>query len=308
MIYQEKCGVCLVNKPVGYSSRYVLVKACEKLGLPDPSKVGYAGTLDPLASGLLILLSGVARKLQDYFTQHSKEYIGTVFFGASSETDDRDGPIHLHPNPKIPSLEEVSLSLESFQGKIWQKPPKYSAIKIQGKRSHKIARSGESIELKAREVKIFSLQILDYEYPRLSLKIHCSAGTYIRSLARDLGNLLECDGYLESLCRISCGSFSLDNALPLEQLMPESLIPLQEILKNHPKLILPRSCWSKIRNKQFIEISESSHDNPLLWIEDKLVALGRIKAGFLVAESILMPDLFQTPKPPEPDILVKQDL
>ncbi len=291
MIYQEKNGVCLLDKPVGISSRQTLVKACKNLELPNPSKVGYSGTLDPLASGLLIILSGVSRKLQDFFTQHSKEYIGTIFLGACSDTDDKEGPIHRNAVSRIPQKEEIFYALESFQGKILQKPPMYSAIKIDGRRSHKMARKGEIVELAPRQVQIFSLEILAYEYPLLTLKVHCSAGTYIRSLARDLGNILGCGGYLDSLRRISCGGFSIEKAFALEQLTPSCLIPLQKILEDYPKLVLDRSFWHKIRNKQPIAIQESPGDSPLLWIENQLVALGKVKNGFVRSETILVPGL-----------------
>ena len=172
-----------------------------------------------------------------------------------------------------------------------QKPPMYSAIKIQGKRSHKMARRGEKVELNPREIQIFSLEILSYEYPLLSLRVHCSAGTYIRSIARDLGEILHCGGYLHSLRRTVCGSFKVEDAFSLERLTPLSLISLEEILKDHPKIVLPESCWERIRNKQRIPVKENAGDRPLLWIDGEIVALGKRENGFVVSETILVPDL-----------------
>jgi tRNA pseudouridine55 synthase len=212
--------ILLVDKPVGFSSFYVVKKIrwhlCQALGIKK-LKVGHSGTLDPFAEGLLILCSGKATKQISQFLNSDKEYISTFKLGAKTDTYDSEGIITLGTD-YVPSLTEIqNLINNSFTGEIMQTPPIFSAIKKDGKRAYESARAGEKIEMAQRKVTIYEYQIISYTYPHLEVRIKSSKGTYIRSLANDLGEALGCSAYCEKLKRTKIGDFLLVNALSLDE-------------------------------------------------------------------------------------------
>jgi len=209
----------LVDKPVGLTSHQVVEKIRRITG---EKRVGHSGTLDPLASGLLIVALGreSTRRLE-YFLKLDKVYEAEIFLGEERATDDSAGEI-LKINKRKPTLREIEKTLRSFQGENQQIPPSYSAIKIKGKKAYDLARKGIKLELKPRKVFFYSLKLISYDYPLVKLVCRVSAGTYIRALARDLGHLLGTGAYLKSLKRLSIGDFSLDMAVPLDKLTPEN--------------------------------------------------------------------------------------
>jgi tRNA pseudouridine55 synthase len=213
-------GFILINKPAGITSHDVVDKLRE---ITRIKRIGHAGTLDPFATGLLIL--GIGReftKKLSIFQKKDKEYIATLRLGAESDTFDKEGKIVEKKVEKIPERKEIEEVLRSFLGEIEQIPPLFSAKKIKGKKLYELARKGIKIEAKPQKVKIYEISILKYKFPYLKIKVKCSSGTYIRSLANDIGKRLGCGAYVEELIRTKIGEFSLGSSVELSQLTPQN--------------------------------------------------------------------------------------
>lgn len=227
-------GVLLVDKPDGPTSREVLDGLERSLGIRP---LGHAGTLDPLASGLLVALAGAARKLQDHFLASTKTYEARIRLGKVSESLDREGPVRPTGRP-VPVLDRGAIEsvLARFIGAIDQVPPAHSAVHVAGRRAHERARRGEEFELKPRRVRVDSLDVLESGADTLALRIVCGAGTYVRSLARDLGETLGCGAYLEALRRTASGAFRVEDARPPDALRLEDLLPLSRALASSARL------------------------------------------------------------------------
>ena len=212
--------VILIDKPAGISSFGVVAKVRGKLKneFGHKVKVGHTGTLDPFATGLLILLSGKMTKKSNEFLKLDKVYEATLKLGYTSTTGDPEGEItKTSSREKVPNLEEITSVINSFIGKIEQTPPKFSAIKINGRRAYKLARENKDFEIPSRTIEIYDIEILDYNYPELKIKTHVSSGTYIRALAEDIGKKLSTGAYLTSLRRLKIGDYDLKNAEKLAQ-------------------------------------------------------------------------------------------
>ncbi|MBO4812697.1 tRNA pseudouridine(55) synthase TruB [Candidatus Saccharibacteria bacterium] len=209
--------IILVDKPAGISSFGVVARVRAKLRdeFGHKIKVGHTGTLDPFATGLLILLSGKMTKKSNEFLKLDKTYEATLKLGYTSTTGDPEGEIKAYSNKK-PELEEIESVLQSFAGVITQTPPKFSAIKINGQRAYKLARKNQDFEIPSRQVTIYSIDILDYHYPELIIRCHVSSGTYIRTLAEDIGETLDTGAYLTALRRTKIDKYSVKNAITLE--------------------------------------------------------------------------------------------
>ena len=224
-------GLITVDKPVGPSSMDVVrqVRRAAAHGCGHKRvKVGHADTLDPLASGLMICCLGQATRCVDQLMNLPKVYDAIVNLSAFSSTDDREGqfePVSTHP----PTLEVVGDACGRFVGDIQQTPPVYSAVHVNGKRAYALARRGLQVQLKPRQVRIDQIELLDYSWPLVQLRISCGRGTYIRSLARDLGHELQTGGHLETLRRTAVGSYTVQQANPIsrfeQSLYQEDLLP-----------------------------------------------------------------------------------
>lgn len=205
--------IILIDKPAGISSFGIVAKV--RAGLRDKFghkvKVGHTGTLDPFATGLLILLSGKMTKKSNEFLKLDKVYEATMRLGYTSTTGDPEGEITKLADKKI-DINTIKNTLENFAGKIQQTPPRFSAIKINGQRAYKLARANKDFEIPSRQVEIYSIKILEYNYPALKIETHVSSGTYIRTLAEDIGKQLGTGAYLTSLRRISVGKFNVRDA------------------------------------------------------------------------------------------------
>ena len=216
-------GVINLDKPPGMSSARA-VDAVKHL-LPRGTKIGHAGTLDPFATGVLLLLVGRATKSCERLMDEPKQYEATVKFGATTETDDPESPEIPFPNARPrPPLEKVNAQIQKLTGQILQRPPAYSAMKVDGRRAYDLARRGKSVELEVRPVKVYGIEILAYEWPLLRLRIDCGRGTYVRSLARDLGEALGVGGYLTELRRTRVGPFSIESAVRLDKLTADGVL------------------------------------------------------------------------------------
>ena len=208
-------GFYSIYKSKGWTSNDVVMKMKRITG---EKKVGHAGTLDPLAEGVLVVAVGREFTKQiDSVVKKEKEYVAEVKFGMNSTTDDEEGEKEVVKFLKKSSEKDVRNATRKFLGEIWQMPPKYSAVKIQGKEAYKRARSGEKFVLGERQVEIKKIEILKYAWPILKMRVVTGPGTYIRSLARDIGEELKVGGYLVSLRRTRVGDFKIDDSLTIEE-------------------------------------------------------------------------------------------
>jgi len=214
-------GLVLIDKPLGLTSMAVCSVIRAKLragGAPRRIKVGHGGTLDPLATGLLVVLVGKATRMCEQVMADEKEYVATVDLGSTSPTHDLESTPEPADIGHIPGRSEVEHALERFAGVIEQVPPAHSAMKVGGKRAYEIARRGGDPGLEPRPVRIDSIEIVGYEFPLLQIRVVCGKGTYIRSLARDIGQRLKTGGMLAALRRTRIGRFHVDSATSLDQL------------------------------------------------------------------------------------------
>jgi tRNA pseudouridine55 synthase len=214
-------GVLNVDKPAGISSARVVGRV--KRLLPRGTKIGHAGTLDPFATGVLLLLVGKATKLCERLMDEPKQYETTVKLGATTPTDDLES--EETPTPGAAALAEPLLraALGPLVGEILQRPPAFSALKVAGRRAYDLARDGKAVELQPRRVRVYGIELLDYPWPLVRLRIDCGRGTYIRAIARDLGEALGVGGYLTQLRRTRVGPFMASDAILPENLQPETV-------------------------------------------------------------------------------------
>jgi tRNA pseudouridine55 synthase len=211
-------GILLVDKPAGWTSHDVVSKVRNifKKETGQKVKVGHTGTLDPFATGLLILMVGSYTKRAEEFSKLDKTYEAEIILGSVSSTGDPEGEITEKSSYK-PGLEEIQKVLKQFTGEIQQTPHKFSAIKIDGQRAYKLARAGKEVELEPRKVTIYSIENVEYNYPKLKFTAKVSSGTYIRSLAEDIGEKLGTGAYLSALRRTKVDQFSLEEAVSITE-------------------------------------------------------------------------------------------
>lgn len=236
-------GILSVDKPPGMTSHDV-VDALRRI--TGQRKVGHAGTLDPMATGVLLVCLGQATRVAEYLMAGQKLYRATIVLGATTDTHDADGQITSDGGRTDFSRTEIEAALASFMGRIEQVPPMFSAIKQGGQPLYKLARKGKTVERKPRQVKIEAIELLEWTSPALIVEVACSPGTYIRSLARDVGNQLGCGAYLAGLVRLGSGQFTLAEAVSLERLEEafehgqgdRYILPLDEAFLDWPAMIV----------------------------------------------------------------------
>lgn len=292
-------GFLLVNKPSGPTSFDIVYKIRKLFGV---KKCGHCGTLDPLADGLLILCIGKATKLASYVVNDSKSYNTKIKLGFTSTTYDQQGEITSSGSTEGLTIEKIEKALNNFRGTILQKPPIYSALKLNGKPLYKYAREkiDVALEAKEREVHINSIEIVNYQAPYLELAINCSKGTYIRSIAHDLGKSLGCGGYVEVLTRTSSGDHSIEQAVTLEELdnaakidkLSDYIIPIRKFLKL-PQVTLSDETAERVINGVEIR-SENIAEIECQLTAKKTVALCH-RAGNMLAIGRLLCDSKQIP-------------
>lgn len=214
MIKNNINGWLIIDKPLGMGSTDAVTKIKR---LIHPQKIGHAGTLDPLASGVLPIALGIATKTIPFVMDGKKTYIFETTWGSATTTDDKEGEV-ICQSDKRPSLDEVEKILPAFTGDILQTPPAYSALKINGKRAYDLARKGEEVSLAPRKITVDSLKILAHDGEKTTFEVVCSKGTYVRSLGREMGIRLGCYGHISLLRRTKCGPFDIKNSILLENL------------------------------------------------------------------------------------------
>lgn len=222
-------GIINLDKPAGISSAFAVGRV--KRLLPRGTKIGHAGTLDPFATGVLLLLVGKATKLCESLMSSGKQYEATIKLGANTATDDCDSPEEPTASGVVPTRDAVEQCLSAFVGIIQQRPPTFSAMKIAGRRAYDLARKGKPVELQPRPVRVDRIDLLDYAYPLLRVRIDCGRGVYIRSIARDAGQMLQTGGYLTELRRTRVGEFHIDSSVTLQRVAETGVEPFLNSLK-----------------------------------------------------------------------------
>ncbi|MDT8408152.1 MAG: tRNA pseudouridine(55) synthase TruB [Wenzhouxiangellaceae bacterium] len=275
-------GILLLDKPLGLTSNAALGRAKRVLGI---RKAGHTGALDPLATGLLPLCFGQATKVSGFLLDADKGYLAEIKLGETTASGDAEGEVT--GGSEVPELgrEQIEQVLERFRGPIEQVPPMYSALKHQGRRLHELARAGIEVERKARNIMIYRLDLLDFQSPRLSLRVHCSKGTYIRSLAMDIGQALGCGAHLVGLRREFSGPFALKHAISLEALEQMDseqarslLLPPDAALPETPSVELQPAQGVDIGHGKVVDSDQPAAELVRIYCEKQFLGLGSIDA------------------------------
>jgi len=246
-------GVLVVDKPTGMTSHDVVQVVRRGTGI---RRAGHTGTLDPRASGVLVILLGPAVRLSEFVSASDKRYQATIRVGSSTDTYDSEGTITNHTSDIDVSEEQFNEILQQFTGEIEQVPPPYSAVKVKGRKAYEMARRGEEVELKPRIINVYSLEVLEWDPPESVIDVYCSSGTYVRSLANDIGKALGTGAYLVGLRRTKSGRFTLRDAVPLRILREafeagewyNYLIPAAEALADWPMVELDADQMEFVRH------------------------------------------------------------
>lgn len=262
-------GVLVIDKPVGMTSHDVVQAIRNGTGI---RRAGHTGTLDPRASGVLVILIGPAVRLSEYVSASDKRYQAIIRLGGSTDTYDAEGSFTRSDEPINVTEEEFEKVLKTFEGQIEQVPPPYSAVKVKGRKAYEMARQGEEVELEPRIIDVYHLEVLEWAPPEVVVDVHCSSGTYVRSLANDLGNQLGCGAYLVGLRRTKSGRFTLRDAVPLRKLQEafragnwyQYLIPAAEALGDWPAVELNPDDVEEVRHGHRAKADPSTKSGDLV--------------------------------------------
>ncbi|RLJ70997.1 tRNA pseudouridine55 synthase [Hydrogenivirga caldilitoris] len=288
-------GLLVINKPRGITSTRVVEKVKKKL----KAKVGHTGTLDPLATGVLVLLVGKATRFSWLFVEMDKTYRVTALLGFSTDTYDVEGKILKTAEVSV-DCGEVKRALEDFRGEIEQLPPPFSAKKVEGKRAYRLARKGIQPQLKPVKVKVYELSMERCEPPELELKMVVSSGTYVRTLIHDLGQRLGVGAVVKELVRESVGPFSLQESVGLEEFLSSSdpwsyVLSMEEAFYFLPKISLDFFTGKRILNGNPVLIKNKVQDGYVtIYIDSLFVGIGSVKSAILKPERLVLPEGSQT--------------
>lgn len=278
-------GIILVDKPCGWTSHDVVGKL---RGILRERRIGHSGTLDPMATGLLVVFAGRATRAVEFAEADSKEYIAGLRLGVSTDTQDTTGNV-LNTCETLPSKDELIAAANGFLGEISQIPPMYSAIKINGKKLYELARRGEIVERSPRKVTISKLELVGEDKCDYILDIHCSKGTYIRTLCSDIGDKLGCGGCMSSLRRIKAGVFSITQAHTMEQIQAAAdlggldgiIIPVDTLFTDKPKLTVNEFEEKKLRNGNTIKTKSADGTYRVYSESGEFLLLAEVKDNLL---------------------------
>lgn len=279
-------GILLIDKPTGMTSHDVVNRVRSRF---QTKRVGHSGTLDPQATGLLVLAIGPATRFLQYLPLEPKEYYGCIRFGATTRTYDAEAERENETEVPADLTPQIESELPALKGLIKQIPPMYSAVKVGGKPLYKLARAGEEIERKPRSVHIQRFDLLGVDGDRANVRIVCSGGTYVRTLAHDLGQAVGCGAYLESLRRTRSGEFNVDDAMQLDECTPEDLIPLHEALPPMPLVKLNQGQVHRVRHGQPVTSQSevpATHAG-LLDTNGHILGVARVSERWLHPECVL---------------------
>lgn len=278
-------GIILVDKPCGWTSHDVVGKL---RGILRERRIGHSGTLDPMATGLLVVFAGRATRAVEFAEADSKEYIAGLRLGVSTDTQDTTGNV-LNTCETLPSKDELIAAANGFLGEISQIPPMYSAIKINGKKLYELARRGEIVERSPRKVTISKLELVGEDKCDYILDIHCSKGTYIRTLCSDIGDKLGCGGCMSSLRRVKAGVFSITQAHTMEQIQAAAdlggldgiIIPVDTLFTDKPKLTVNEFEEKKLRNGNTIKTKSADGTYRVYSESGEFLLLAEVKNNLL---------------------------
>ena len=290
-------GALLVNKPSGPTSHDVVDEARRALSI---KRVGHAGTLDPFADGLLVLLVGRATRLAEYLSGYDKAYRARVRLGVTTDTDDRTGAVVEEKAVAEFSVEEIESVFGRFKGKIRQKVPAYSAVKVDGERLYRRARRGADVDAPTREVEIYSISPVEYDPPEITFEVECSSGTYVRALARDIGDALGCGAHVVALTRTHVGPYRLTGAISVSELQTgdvdlwranNAFVPAAEMLPDFPALGITNEDASGLVHGRDVPLPITDVDDGALVklvLDGRLAAVGRVTGDFVRPVKVFM--------------------
>lgn len=292
-------GLLNVFKPAGWTSRDV-VNRIERL--VKPAKAGHAGTLDPLATGVLVVCVGTSTRLISGVQEREKEYRAVFQLGCRSDTDDNTGEITNVEVPRIPIRSDIETLLPQFIGEIQQTPPQFSAVHVDGQRAYALARQGQSVDIAPRQVHVHRLEILAYEWPRLELLIECGSGTYVRSIGRDLGELLGCGAIMTELLRSRIGPFRADQAVAVDDLQRDTvaryLLPPARAVEHWPQHVCTDTeLWEIAHGRHIVADVSQAGRVALLTAGGELAALGETRTLGRIAPTQVFIDRSLLTKP-----------
>ena len=282
-------GILNIDKPANVTSRQVVNRVCALL--PKKTRVGHCGTLDPLATGVLLVCVGPATRLIQFGQSAPKHYVGNFQLGLSSNTEDITGEVVTHDNPGV-TRAEVESVLPKFVGEISQRPPAFSALRIGGKRAYDLARAGKEVVLESRKIMIHRLEVLDFNFPEFQLDIHCGSGTYVRSLGRDIAEAIGTHAVMTGLVRSGIGSFEQSNAVKISELNEESIgdsmLRPESILADMARTTLVDDEFEKLQDGNWIrrDMPDSVNDLAAFDDEGRLVVVLKKESGRLFVPKI----------------------
>ena len=280
-------GILIIDKPTDWTSHDVVAKL---RGILHEKRIGHAGTLDPMATGVLPVFVGRATRAVEFAAEREKEYLAGLRLGQVTDTQDVTGST-LSTAPVSVTREDVEKVLAQFRGDIQQIPPMYSAIKKEGKKLYELARRGQEVERQPRPITIYELELLDQLSPTdYTLRVKCSKGTYVRTLCHDLGRALGCGGCMSALRRTRAGSFALSQAVTMQQVLefaaehdPQQLLmPVDAVFSAHPPLIVTMGQAAKLKNGAQVKDWQFNFGTYRVYAEDgEFLLLGRVENGVL---------------------------
>ncbi|WP_439623510.1 tRNA pseudouridine(55) synthase TruB [Gemmata sp.] len=285
-------GLLVLDKPGGMTSRDAVNRV--QKWFPRKTKIGHTGTLDPLATGVLVVCIGAATRLADYVQAMGKSYASRFRLGATSTSDDADGEVTETPAAVPPTREELEDALAALVGTIEQVPPAVSALKVGGRRAHALARQGRDVELAARPVRVDAIRLTHYKWPFADVEIDCGKGTYIRSIARDAGSQLGVGGMVETLRRTRVGPYTAEQGIGLDRgAAGLKLLPMLSVLDGLPQVRLGAAEVVRLRQGQRVGFLAGVGEPPegaevaVLDESGELIAIGRAEGGLVKPECVL---------------------
>lgn len=290
---QDINGIIVINKPKEYTSHDVVAKVKKILNI---KKVGHTGTLDPNATGVLPLLLNTGTKLSKYLIEHDKEYEVTLELGIKTDTADIEGNVIKKEEVNWKKLNDIEETLNTFLGEQTQIPPIYSAIKVNGKKLYEYARSGQNINIEPRNIQIYEIELqkIDKQKNEINFRVHCSKGTYIRSLCEDIAQKLGTIGYMKELTRAKVGNFTINEAVKIEeiennkeQIIKEKLISIEKFFESKESIKLNKKQLDKFLNGVKIRIDKQENICRIYNENNEFIGIGTIEKNFLKRDIIL---------------------
>ena len=275
-------GIVIIDKPAGWTSQDVVSKL---RGVLRTRRIGHGGTLDPMATGVLPVFVGRATRGVEFFEHAEKTYEATLRLGLTTDTEDTSGTVLEERDVSISEADLLGI-LPQFRGKIQQIPPMYSALKVNGQKLYDLARKGKEVERQPREIEIFKLECLEFSGKEARLLVHCSKGTYIRTLCKDIGEALGCGGCMAALRRVTAGEYTIQEAVSLETLVaaenPESYLrPVDSMFRNYPAVTLTANQEKRCRNGNAFSVTHPDGTYRAYGQNGEFLMLAQVENGIM---------------------------